>query len=168
MRKGLTALGLFLVGVVALPAAQTAYYPPAGQWARKAPAEVGMDAARLNDAVEFMKSHETESPRRDFSDQEIVNGSLLASMPTERAGSNGVVIRRGYLVAAWGDTERPDPTKWIDDGLVLTSGTVLVNAKDAIGTTALSVVLSPSWNGTTADWSCTTTPAKYAPSSCRG
>jgi CubicO group peptidase (beta-lactamase class C family) len=109
MRKGLIALGLFLIGV-GLPSAQTAYYPPAGQWARKAPAEVGMDAARLNDAVEFMKSHETESPRRDFSDQEIVNGSLLASMPTERAGSNGVVIRRGYLVAAWGDTDRPDPT----------------------------------------------------------
>jgi CubicO group peptidase (beta-lactamase class C family) len=109
MRKGLIALGLFLIGI-ALPAAQTAYYPPADQWARKAPAEVGMDAARLNDAVEFMKSHETESPRRDFSDQELVNGKLLASMPTERAGSNGVVIRRGYLVASWGEIERPDPT----------------------------------------------------------
>jgi len=69
-----------------------------------------MDAARLDAAVQFMKLHETTSPRRDFSDQEIVNGKLLASIPTERAGTNGLVIRRGYVVAEWGDTERPDPT----------------------------------------------------------
>ena len=109
MRKGLVSLALFLVGV-AIPAAQTAYYPPPGQWARKAPAEVGMDPARLNDAVEFMKMHETASPARDFSDQEIVNGKLLASMPTERAATNGLIIRRGYIVAEFGDTLRPDPT----------------------------------------------------------
>ena len=47
-------------------AAQAAYYPPAGQWAHKTPAEVGMDPAKLNDAVEFMKSHETATPKRDF------------------------------------------------------------------------------------------------------
>ena len=61
MRKGLIGVALFLVGM-ALPAAQTPYYPPAGQWARKSPAEVGMDAAKLNEAVEFMKAHETASP----------------------------------------------------------------------------------------------------------
>lgn len=56
MRKGLIGLALFLVCVaLALPAAQTAYYPPAGQWDRKSPAEVAaMDAAKLNEAVEFM------------------------------------------------------------------------------------------------------------------
>ena len=109
MRRGFLGLALFLA-VAAWPAAQTPYYPPAGQWAHKTPAEVGMDAARLKDAIQFMQSHETTSPRRDFSDQEIVNGKLLASIPTERAGTNGLVIRRGYVVAEWGDTERPDPT----------------------------------------------------------
>ncbi len=109
MRSGFLGLALFLA-VAAWPAAQTPYYPPAGQWAHKTPAEVGMDAARLKDAIQFMQSHETTSPRRDFSDQEIVNGKLLASIPTERAGTNGLVIRRGYVVAEWGDTERPDPT----------------------------------------------------------
>ena len=109
MRRGFLGLALFLA-VAAWPAAQTPYYPPAGQWAHKTPAEVGMDAARLDAAVQFMKLHETTSPRRDFSDQEIVNGKLLASIPTERAGTNGLVIRRGYVVAEWGDTERPDPT----------------------------------------------------------
>ena len=103
MRRGLIGLALLLV-LVALPAAQTPYYPPAGDWARKTPAEVGMDAAKLKDAVEFMKTHETSSPRRDFSDQEINMGKLLASMPTERGGSSGLIIRRGYIVAEFGDT----------------------------------------------------------------
>ena len=108
------AIGLALCVVfAALPAAQIPYYPPAGQWAHKPPAELGFDPARLNEAVEFMKLHETRSPARDFSDQEVVNGKLLASIPTERSGSNGLVIRRGYIVAEFGapgDTMRPDPT----------------------------------------------------------
>lgn len=109
MRRGLVGLALCLI-VVALPAAQAPYYPPPGQWAHKTPAEVGMDAAKLNDAIEFMKAHETASPARDFSDQEIVNGKLLASIPTERGATNGLIIRRGYIVAEFGDTMRPDPT----------------------------------------------------------
>jgi CubicO group peptidase (beta-lactamase class C family) len=109
MRKCIVGLALCLIAA-ALPSAETPYYPPAGQWAHKTPAEVGMDPAKLNEAVEFMKAHETSSPARDFSDQEIVNGKLLASIPTERAGTNALIIRHGYIVAEFGDTLRPDPT----------------------------------------------------------
>lgn len=109
MRNGIIGLALCLL-VVAFPRAQAPYYPPQGEWAHKTPAEVGMDAAKLNDAVEYMKAHETTSPARDFSDQEIVNGKLLASMPTERAATNGLIIRHGYIIAEFGDTMRPDPT----------------------------------------------------------
>jgi CubicO group peptidase (beta-lactamase class C family) len=109
MQKALLTLALVFV-CAAIPATQETYVPPAGEWARKAPSEVGMDAAKLRDAVEFMKTHETASPARDFSDQEIVNGKLLASMPTERAATNGLIIRHGFVVAEFGDTERPDPT----------------------------------------------------------
>ena len=45
-----------------------------------------------------MKAHETVSPPRDFSDQEIVFGKLLGSIPTERAATNGLIIRHGYIV----------------------------------------------------------------------
>ncbi len=58
-------------------------------------------------------------------------------------------------------------TKWIEHGSVSAAGTIEMQAKAGIGTTILSVTLSPSWNGSTADWSCTTLPSKYAPSSCR-
>jgi CubicO group peptidase (beta-lactamase class C family) len=109
MRKVIVALTLSLIGA-ALPRAEAPYYPPAGQWAHKTAAEAGMDAAKLNEAVEFMKAHETTSPTPDFSNQEIVNGKLLGSIPTERAGTNGLIIRHGYIVAEFGDTLRPDPT----------------------------------------------------------
>jgi type IV pilus assembly protein PilA len=59
-------------------------------------------------------------------------------------------------------------TKWISSWSINSSGVINVVGTTAIGTTALSTVLSPSWTGNTAVWSCTTTPTKYAPSSCRG
>ena len=105
----LSTLGAWAIGL-GPTGAQASYYPPAGQWARKTPAEVGMDAAKLTAAIEFMNAHETASPARDFSDQEIVFGKLLGSIPTERGATNGLVIRHGYIVAEFGDTERPDPT----------------------------------------------------------
>lgn len=59
-------------------------------------------------------------------------------------------------------------TKWISSWTINSSGVINIQATTAIGTTALSTVLSPSWTGNTAVWSCTTNPTKYAPSSCRG
>ena len=103
----LVAAGLFAQSVS--PAPDNPYYPSAGEWARKKPAEVGMDAARLAETVSFMKSYETNQAR-DFSDQEIIFGKLLGSVPTERAATNGLIIRHGYIVSEFGDTMRPDPT----------------------------------------------------------
>lgn len=95
--------------VSAAPAPNSSYYPPPGEWARKKPAEVGMDAAKLDEAVAFMKSHEANQSR-DFSDQEIIFGKLLGSVPTDRAATNGLIIRHGYIVAEFGDTTKADPT----------------------------------------------------------
>ena len=74
-----------------------------------------------------MKMHETASPARDFSDQEIVNGKLLASMPTERAATNGLIIRRGYIVAEFGDTVRPDPTYSVAKSMLSTVAGIAVD-----------------------------------------
>ena len=109
----IAACGLVVVAAIAatvgLGAADAPYYPPAGQWAHKTPAEVGMDAAKLKAAMAFMQAHET-TQARDFSDQEVIFGKLLGSMPTERAATNGLIIRHGYIVGEFGDTTRPDPT----------------------------------------------------------
>jgi CubicO group peptidase (beta-lactamase class C family) len=85
------------------------YFPPPGTWAKKAPAELGLDPAKLADAVAYAQSRET-ARAIDFSDQEKTFGSLLGSMPTRRARTNGLVIYKGYLVAEFGDTAWVDPT----------------------------------------------------------
>jgi type IV pilus assembly protein PilA len=58
-------------------------------------------------------------------------------------------------------------TKYISAGTISASGVVNIGSKPAIGTTSLSVTLTPSWTGQTADWACVAAPSRYAPSSCR-
>src|SRR5262245_20639630 len=94
---------------VAVDAQSSTYFPPAGAWAKKAPAELGLDPVLLQQAVDFAKSHETRR-EMDFSDQEKTFGSLLGSVPNIRAHTNGVVIYKGYVVAEFGDPTWADPT----------------------------------------------------------
>ena len=112
-RRSLLAVSLSTALGLALPAstafAAEPYFPPAGEWARKDPAELGMDPAALAAAVQFAQSHETDWPR-DLSSQETIFGERLGSMPTRRAQPNGVVIYKGFVVAEFGDTRFVDPT----------------------------------------------------------
>lgn len=95
---------------VPVAAQQTApYFPPAGEWARKSPAELGMDPVKLKEAVDYAMTRET-TREMDFSDQERIFGTLLGSVPNIRAKTNGVVIYKGYVVAEFGDTTWIDPT----------------------------------------------------------
>ena len=59
-------------------------------------------------------------------------------------------------------------SQFVADGVVGTNGTIAVSAKAALGTNAFRVTLTPSWNGSTVNWTCSSSPSKYAPSSCRG
>jgi CubicO group peptidase (beta-lactamase class C family) len=68
-----------------------------------------MDAEKLQEAIKFAKAHETNWPR-DFSAQEKIFGSLLGPIPASRAGTNGLVIRHGYIIAEFGDTNDVAPT----------------------------------------------------------
>jgi CubicO group peptidase (beta-lactamase class C family) len=85
------------------------YFPPAGTWAKKAPAELGLDPAKLAEAVTYAQSRES-TRALDFSDQEKTFGTMLGSLPIKRARTNGLVIYKGYLVAEFGDTTWVDPT----------------------------------------------------------
>lgn len=109
----------------ATQAATQAYFPPAGDWARKSPAELGMDPAALAAAVQFAQSHETRRAL-DFSDQEATFGSRLGSMPTRRAHTNGLVIYKGYVVAEFGDTHFVDPTYSVAKSMLATVAGVAV------------------------------------------
>jgi CubicO group peptidase (beta-lactamase class C family) len=120
----LSVLAALAAAVLALqPAALTAqgdrYFPPKGDWARRPPAELGMDPARLAEAVAFAQSRES-TREFDFSDQERIFGSLLGSVPTRRAATNGVVIYKGYVVAEFGETTAVDPTYSVAKSMMAT------------------------------------------------
>ncbi|HKA23232.1 MAG TPA: serine hydrolase [Blastocatellia bacterium] len=97
--------------VVCQRSAQTpVYYPASGDgWQRKQPAEVGFTPELLAQAVAFAKTQETKQPR-DFSNQVEQFGALLGPIPKERAETNGIILRHGYIAAEWGDTAHVDPT----------------------------------------------------------
>jgi CubicO group peptidase (beta-lactamase class C family) len=123
--------------IVSLPLAALAappakpYFPPAGAWAHKSPASLGMDPARLAEAVAYASSHETERAK-DFSDQQQTFGQPLGSLPTKRAATNGVVIYKGYVVAEFGDTHFVDPTYSVAKSMLSTvAGVALRDGKIA-------------------------------------
>jgi CubicO group peptidase (beta-lactamase class C family) len=109
---------LLALGGSAAPAAAE-YFPPAGQWAHMSPAEAGLDPAALAAALAYAQAHETERAI-DFSDQQSTFGSLLGSMPTRRAATNGLVIYKGYVVAQFGDTGAVDPTYSVAKSMLAT------------------------------------------------
>src|SRR5258706_641007 len=77
----------------------SAYYPPAGDnWQRRQPAEAGFDPALLEQAVAFAKTQETKVPR-DFSTQVATFGALLGPVPKEGGRTEGIIIRKGLIVA---------------------------------------------------------------------
>ena len=106
-------LGLLLWLIGALHGAD--YFPPRGGWDRKTPAEVGFDPARLAAAVAFAVANENptskdvaEDLRGSFGQREP-NYQIIG--PTQpRAALNGIIVRRGYVAAEWGDTLRTDMT----------------------------------------------------------
>jgi CubicO group peptidase (beta-lactamase class C family) len=92
-----------------------AYYPgPGDDWERRAPQQVGMDAARINEAVAFAVAADTKAPRN----LELAHYQSFGREPfgegigpfKERGAPTGLILRHGYIVAEWGDPHRVDMT----------------------------------------------------------
>jgi CubicO group peptidase (beta-lactamase class C family) len=113
--NGSSLLAVLIVAAALAPglAAQTAqarrttYFPGAGKWQHRAPADLGMDTSKLKDAVEWAEAH---GSKWDFEkDQVRVFGKVLGALPAQRAATNGIILRHGYIVAEFGDTKTNDP-----------------------------------------------------------
>ena len=103
------------LAVLAASAARAqAPYVPGAAWERRAPEAVGMSAERLAEAVAFAQASETDAPR----DLALAHADGFGREPygeavgpfLERGPQTGLVLRHGYLVAAWGEPDRVDPT----------------------------------------------------------
>ncbi len=108
---------LALVGQATILAGQAAtapYFPEAGRWEHRSPAAMGMDAAKLAEAVRFIQAGENPQPR----DLSVAHWLSWGREPndaplgpfTTRGDVSGLVIRNGYIVAEWGDTRAVEMT----------------------------------------------------------
>jgi CubicO group peptidase (beta-lactamase class C family) len=91
------------------------YVPPPGKWEARAPEAVGLRAGALDAAIEYHRAHESQWPR-DF----ITKSGRYVGVADEPADSeplgpvrprkdpNGLIVRGGYVVAEWGETDRVD------------------------------------------------------------
>ena len=93
-----------------------AYYPgPGDDWASKRPGEVDMDPVALAAAVRFALDHESpfgHDLRAYLEDRLLATGpygEIIGPMK-DRGAPNGLILRHGYIVAEWGETERVDMT----------------------------------------------------------
>jgi len=95
--------------------ASSAYFPDRFDWQHKKPEEVGMDAARLDEAVK--QAIDSENPATK--DMKLFLATTFGATepldipigPTkDRGAANGFISRHGYIVAEWGDPKRVDMT----------------------------------------------------------
>jgi CubicO group peptidase (beta-lactamase class C family) len=108
-RRSFIALPLILACLAPSLQAQkpASYFPSSGTWQRKSPGDVGLDAAKLREAVEYAQAHGSDW---DFEkDQVKTFGMPLGPLPKQRAATNGIILRHGYIVAEFGDTKANDP-----------------------------------------------------------
>jgi CubicO group peptidase (beta-lactamase class C family) len=111
----LSGLCTLLLVLPLISVAAQDYYPPRAEWERKAPEDVGVDKDKLVLAVELAQSRAVVEPT-DLA--QVITDSFSPREPDfkilgptkERVGSAGLVIRRGYIIAEWGDIERVDMT----------------------------------------------------------
>jgi len=89
-------------------------YVPGATWERRAPAAMGLDSAKLADAIAFAVRSEARAPRdmeeshyRSFGREPFGQG-IGPFKP--RGDATGVILRGGYVVASWGEPERVDMT----------------------------------------------------------
>ena len=108
------SLGLLLLATAPLGAAAQSYFPPRGHWDHKPAAAVGLDSARLAAAVEFAKSADNGWPTDIGAQLKLSTAKepypAIQGPVKDRAQTNGVIIRHGYIVAEWGDTKQVDIT----------------------------------------------------------
>jgi CubicO group peptidase (beta-lactamase class C family) len=111
-----TSSGLFARQQAQAPAAApAAYFPAKGAWEARDPASLGMDKAKLDEAIAYANANQNprtknlaEDIPQTFRNEAPYNN--LIGPAQERTGMNGVVIRHGFVAAAWGDTNRADMT----------------------------------------------------------
>ena len=116
------SLVLFLTIFISSPGfsqkkkAETAapYFPTRQEWQHRKPEEVGMNADKIQEIIAYARANEAKVPRN----MEVSQAQSFGKEPfgegtgpfETRGEPSGVIVRRGYLIAEWGEPARPDMT----------------------------------------------------------
>ena len=104
---------ILLLAAPVFPQRRAVYYPgPGDGWERRKPEQVGMDPALLDEAIRFAKEQvEPKSVAQVIAARQRQESHPEIIGPTKERGANsGIVLRHGYLVAEYGETDRVDMT----------------------------------------------------------
>jgi CubicO group peptidase (beta-lactamase class C family) len=104
--------------------AQKIYFPANDNWERRSPEQAKFDAAKLKEAVDFAVASESKTTR----DLELAHYQSFGREPfgeavgafKERGAAAGIVIKNGYIITEWGDTDRVDMTFSVTKSFVST------------------------------------------------
>ncbi len=136
MARRIVTVAALWAGGVAIAVAQPApYYPGAApNWERRSPAAVGMDSIALRQAIAYALANPSGLLRAQTVEEAIATqerGLAASNEPDPKVigpmmvhkNVNGLVIRRGYIVAEFGDTKFVDLTASLTKSILsLTAG----------------------------------------------
>ena len=105
-----------------------AYLPEEGRtWEKRPAEEAGLDREKLNEAIEYSQDPKHAGTISDLSELlRQQNGRLtyddgVTLGPVKSHGPvTGVVVRRGHIVAEWGEPERVDMTFSVSKSFIST------------------------------------------------
>ncbi|GAB3515212.1 serine hydrolase domain-containing protein [Emticicia fontis] len=109
------ALSLLILGnIYAQKKTTEPYFPPYNEWQQKKPAEMGLNAAKIDEAISFAIANESKNSRN----MEISHYQSFGKEPfgggvgpfAERGEPTGLIIYKGYIVAQWGEPKKCDMT----------------------------------------------------------
>ncbi|MEX2565615.1 MAG: hypothetical protein WD431_06715 [Cyclobacteriaceae bacterium] len=109
---GLIGIVSFFMIISIIGRAQT-YFPEAGEWLEKTPAEMMVDEAKLQEAVDHAIREENEQDKNlKIAHYQSGFGREPFGYPIgpmkNRGAATGLVIYKGYIIAKWGDPDRID------------------------------------------------------------
>ena len=112
--------------------AQT-YFPEKNNWETKTPTALGMDDAKVKQAIEFAIAHESKENRNlKVAHYESAFGREPFGYPVgpskTRGPASGLIIYKGYVVGQWGEPERVDLTFSVAKSLLSTTAGLAVEA----------------------------------------
>lgn len=106
---------LMLFSLVIQANAQKTYFPPKGSWEEKTPIELGVNSQKLQEAIQFGVSIESEEPNNlKQAHYQSAFGREPFGYPVgpmkDRGQSSGLIIYKGFVIGKWGDPNRVDLT----------------------------------------------------------